>query len=76
VPAMHKHRSPVAEILALSSGPRVDPQDLAQRLAERDARLAADTRTDCEKFLGDPAPGRSALAGNGDAACVDRRRRK
>ena len=59
----HTHRSPAAAILALSAKPRIDPHDLAQRIAERDARLMADTRTDCEKFLGDPAPQRSALAG-------------
>jgi hypothetical protein len=40
---------------------RVKPSDAAQRLAERDARLAADTRNDCQKFLGDPPPSRSAL---------------
>jgi hypothetical protein len=40
---------------------RVKPSDAAQRLAERDARLAADTRNDCQKILGDPPPSRSAL---------------
>src|SRR5262245_49420854 len=41
---------------------RAHPKDVQQRMRERDARLAADTRTDVEKFLGDPPPGRSALA--------------
>jgi hypothetical protein len=29
---------------------------------QRDARQRADTRTEAEKWLGDPPPGRSALA--------------
>jgi hypothetical protein len=33
----------------------VTPED-ARQLAERVARLAADTRNDCQKFLGDPPP--------------------
>jgi hypothetical protein len=33
-----------------------------QRLAERDARAAADTRTPAEQWLGDPPADRSALA--------------
>ena len=41
---------------------RVGPDEMQQRFAERDARLAADTRTEAEKFLGDPPPDRSALA--------------
>jgi hypothetical protein len=36
--------------------------DLAARLAERDARYDADFRTPAEQWLGDPPPGRSALA--------------
>src|SRR3974390_2155076 len=31
-------------------------------IADRDARLVADTRSDIEKWLGNPEPGRSALA--------------
>jgi len=31
-------------------------------IANRDARLVADTRSDIEKWLGNPEPGRSALA--------------
>ena len=41
---------------------RVDPDDLKNRFAERDRRQAADTRTEAQKFLGDPSPDRSALA--------------
>jgi len=46
----------------IGSYDRVDPRDVVQRLRERDARLAADTRNDMQKFLGDPEPARSALA--------------
>jgi hypothetical protein len=38
------------------------PHDVKFRLIERDARQRADTRTEAEKWLGDPPPGRSALA--------------
>jgi hypothetical protein len=39
----------------------VKPIDARQRLAERDARMARDTRTELQKWLGDPPPDRSAL---------------
>jgi hypothetical protein len=32
---------------------RVRPEDYQARMAERDARLAADTRTEVQKYLGD-----------------------
>jgi hypothetical protein len=35
--------------------------DVKARMQERDARLAADTRTPAQVWLGDPPPGRSAL---------------
>lgn len=57
----HYRRSAAAAVLALSAKPRISPHDLAMRLAERDQRQAADTRTDAEKFLGDPPRERSAL---------------
>jgi hypothetical protein len=41
---------------------RIDPAEVEQRLAERERREAADTRTEAEKWLGDPQPSRSALA--------------
>ena len=41
---------------------RMDPAELKSRFAERDRRLAADTRTEAEKWLGDPPASRSALA--------------
>ena len=40
----------------------VDPATLRLRLAERDAREAADTRTPAQVWLGDPPADRSALA--------------
>jgi hypothetical protein len=42
--------------------PRVSKDDAQKRFAERDQRLANDTRTEAQKWLNDPAPGRSALA--------------
>jgi hypothetical protein len=36
--------------------------DVFARLRERDARYDADTRTEAERWLSDPPPGRSALA--------------
>jgi hypothetical protein len=41
---------------------RVSPHDVKFRLIERDARQRAETRTEAEKWLGDPPTGRSALA--------------
>jgi hypothetical protein len=41
---------------------RVTPQDVARRFAERDQRIELDTRTEAQKYLGDPPPDRSALA--------------
>jgi hypothetical protein len=55
---MARRRSP-ASLLVDCSKWRVPPEDARARLAERDARLAADTRNDCQKILGDPPrPGR------------------
>jgi hypothetical protein len=41
---------------------RVDPAVVEKRLAERDRRDAADTRTEAQRWLGDPPANRSALA--------------
>ena len=41
---------------------RVSVPERLARIAERDARLAADTRTDAQRWLGDPPPNRWALA--------------
>lgn len=42
--------------------PRAPACDVQVRLAERDQRLASDTRCVTERWLGDPEPTRSALA--------------
>jgi hypothetical protein len=42
--------------------PRASPDDVLYRIQERDRLAAADTRTEAERWLGDPPPGRSALA--------------
>jgi hypothetical protein len=36
--------------------------DVQARLHERDQRQAGDTRSETQRYLGDPEPGRSALA--------------
>ena len=40
----------------------VNPAEVAKRVAEREQREAVDNRTDAQKWLNDPSPGRSALA--------------
>jgi hypothetical protein len=40
----------------------ISPDDLLARLNEVSARNAADTRTEAQRWLGDPHPARSALA--------------
>jgi hypothetical protein len=40
----------------------VSPDDVQVLIIERDRLAAADTRTEAERWLGDPPPGRSALA--------------
>jgi hypothetical protein len=41
---------------------RAAAADVQARLQERDQRLASDSRTDAQRYLGDPPPDRSALA--------------
>jgi hypothetical protein len=41
---------------------RVSPDDVKARIIEAQARARADTRTDAQRWLGDPSPDRSALA--------------
>ena len=40
----------------------VSPDDIKARMLEAAARAAQDTRTDAQRWLGDPPPERSALA--------------
>jgi hypothetical protein len=55
-----RSRSP-ASLLVDCSKWRVRPEDCRARLAERDQRMAADTRSELQKMLGEPEPSRSAL---------------
>jgi hypothetical protein len=48
--------------------PSVSPDDVLKLIQERDRLAAADTRTEAEKWLGDPPPSRSALAQRNRAA--------
>lgn len=52
---------------------RVSVTDLRARLADRDRRLASDTRTEAQKWLGDPPRSQSALA-RGQPQSAARRR--
>jgi hypothetical protein len=54
-----KNRLTCGDILGFKGSASVS--DARTRMAERDARLAADNRAEVQKYLGDPAPGRSAL---------------
>jgi hypothetical protein len=59
---MAKRERSIATKLIDANRWRVHPQEAQQRLQERDQRIAADTRTEVQKYLGDPEPARSALA--------------
>jgi hypothetical protein len=41
---------------------RISPDDVLRLVIERDRQAAADTRTEAQKWLGDPPPWQSALA--------------
>jgi hypothetical protein len=41
---------------------RISPDDALRLIQDREARERADTRTEAQRWLGDPPPGRSALA--------------
>jgi hypothetical protein len=51
-----------SQLIGLGGRHPIDRNVLRDRLAERDKRQAADTRTETEKYLGDPQISRSALA--------------
>jgi len=55
-----KHHPAASEFIGIDRG--VTATDARQRIAERDARQAADTRTPAQVWLNEPPPGRSALA--------------
>lgn len=67
MPRKHKPRKESAAAFINLNAGRMDPAELKNRFAERDRRLAADTRTETEKWLGDPPVARSALAHHGTA---------
>jgi len=58
---MPRNRSTAAQLVDCSKH-HVPPEDYLARIAERDARAAADNRTEAQRWLGDPPPERSALA--------------
>jgi len=66
-----RNRSTASQLLKLYSN-HVDAHDARQRLAERDAREAADTRTPAQRWLNEPPPGRSALARSSARPNLDR----
>jgi hypothetical protein len=41
---------------------RISPDDALRLIKDREARERSDTRTEAQRWLGDPPPGRSALA--------------
>ena len=62
MPHKHKpHKESAAAFINLNRS-RLDPAELKKRLAEREQREAADTRTEVQRWLGDPPADRSALA--------------
>jgi hypothetical protein len=56
-----RQRSTAASLIDRTKHRRVSPEDYLARAAERDARLAADTRDATARYFGDPEPSRSAL---------------
>jgi hypothetical protein len=58
---MGQQQRSAASALVDCSKWRVPPKDYQARIAERDARLAADTRDATARYFGDPEPSRSAL---------------
>ena len=55
------HKESAAAFINLNRS-RLDPAELKKRLAKREQREAADTRTEVQRWLGDPPKHRSALA--------------
>jgi hypothetical protein len=62
---VRRNRSAAAQLLNKYAN-RVDSHDARQRMAERDERERADTRTPAQIWLNDPPPERSALAQSGN----------
>ena len=64
-----KPRKPSAAsaMIGLGGQHRIDPGILRNRMQEREQRAASDTRTEAQRWLGDPPPSQSALAQNNGA---------
>jgi hypothetical protein len=60
VPVMARHKLTASDFIGLGGAHNI--ADGKQRLRERDARAELDTRTPAQVLLGEPPPGRSALA--------------
>ena len=63
---MPKPKATAASAYVKGKYGRVSADDFRARRQEREAREAADNRTDAQRWLGDPAPDRSALAQSGN----------
>ena len=61
-PRKPRRQSTATALLGFAGRHRDPPDVLKARLQERDQRQAADTRTEVQKWLGDPPQSRSALA--------------
>jgi hypothetical protein len=59
---MAKRKPSMASQLIGLGGQHVDRNALRERLADRDQRQATDTRTEGQRWLGDPPADRSAFA--------------
>ena len=53
--------SAAAAMLGLGGHHRIDPDTLRSRVQEREQREASDTRTEAQRWLGDPPPMQNAM---------------
>ncbi|MGC2714813.1 MAG: hypothetical protein WA366_15660 [Pseudolabrys sp.] len=58
-------------MIGLGGHHRIDPETLRNRVQEREQRAAGDTRTEAQRWLGDPVPYRSALAHRDVSRAID-----
>jgi hypothetical protein len=54
----HGSKNPNRLLLKIEPRGSVNSDDIRHRLMERDRQIALDTRTEAERWLGDPPPGR------------------
>ena len=69
-PAMSRAGSRQQKIHEVLNPRKVSPDDIKARLLLRDQLAAQDTRTEAQRWLGDPPPYRSALAQRNRAAVM------